>query len=184
MLFRELRARGYTGAASTLRQYLAAWRPGPPRPGRRRRAADREQSAEAPPLRRTFSARQTRWILLRPVEDLDDGEGAYRAALYKESATIATAQALVQDFTRMVRERARGDLDRWLAAAAESGIAELVSFVNGVRRDFEAVAAAFTSPHSQGQVEGQANRVKMLKRQTYGRANFDLLRRRVLYHAA
>jgi len=84
----------------------------------------------------------------------------------------------------MVRERARDDLDRWLAAAAASGVAELVSFARGVRRDFEAVAAAFTSPHSQGQVEGQITRVKLLKRQTYGRANFDLLRRRVLYHAA
>jgi len=80
--------------------------------------------------------------------------------------------------------RARDDLDRWLAAAAGSGIAELVSFVHGVRRDCEAVAAAFTTPHSQGQVEGQVNRVKLLKRQTDGRANFDRLRRRVLYHAA
>jgi transposase len=83
-----------------------------------------------------------------------------------------------------VRTRAQADLDPWLAAAARSQIAELVSFARGIRQDEEAVAAALRSPYSQGQTEGQVNRLKMLKRQTYGRANFDLLRRRVLYHAA
>jgi len=180
-LLAELRARGYTGAASTLRQYVATWRPAPRRPGRRPAAAS---SVSAPPRRRAFSPRQTRRILLRPVKDLDSQERDYRAALCQDSATIATAQALVADFTRMVRERARDDLERWLEAAGRSAIPELVSFVNGVRRDYEAVAAALTSPHSQGQTEGQVNRLKLLKRQSYGRVNFDLLRRQLLYRAA
>ena len=76
------------------------------------------------------------------------------------------------------------ELDAWLAEARRSHIPELVSFVRGVRRDYAAVAAALTSPHSQGQVEGHVNRIKMLKRQMYGRASFDLLRRRVLYNSA
>jgi transposase len=95
---------------------------------------------------------------------------------------MATAHALVQDFMRMVR--ARADLDRWRAAAAARGVADWVSCVKGVRRDVEAVAAAFTAPHSHGQVDGQGLRVKLLKRQTNGRATCNLLRRRVLYHAA
>jgi transposase len=181
-LLAEIRSQGYTGAASTVRQYVRAWRTGPRHPGRRRRAED---AAGAPPPRpRRFSPRQTRWILLRPVEALDADERAYRHALCKESAMIAQAQTLVEDFGRIVRGRARADLDPWLHLAAGSQLPELVSFANGIRRDYEAVAAALTSPHSQGQTEGQVNRLKMLKRQTYGRANFDLLRRRVLYHAA
>jgi transposase len=66
------------------------------------------------------------------------------------------------------------ELEVWLADTARSRIPELVSFVRGVQRDYAAVAAALTSPHSQGQVEGQVNRIKMLKRQMYGRAGFEL----------
>lgn len=69
-------------------------------------------------------------------------------------------------------------------AASRRRITELVSFAQGPRRDLDAVTAALRSPYSQGQTEGQVNRLKMLKRQTYGRAHLDLLRRRVLYHAA
>jgi transposase len=122
--------------------------------------------------------------LLRPIEELDADEHTCRHALCEESATIAQAQTLVADFGRIVRARARADLDPWLHLAAGSQLPELVSFANGMRRDYAAVAAALTSPHSQGQTEGQVNRLKMLKRQTYGRANLDLLRRRILYHAA
>jgi transposase len=97
---------------------------------------------------------------------------------------MATAQALAEDSGRIVRERADSALDSWLRTAARSRISELVSFARGIQRDEAAVVAALCSPHSQGQTEGHVNRLKMLKRQTYGRANFDLLRRRVLYHNA
>lgn len=181
-LYAEIRIRGYSGAASTVRQYLRAWRRGPRRPGRRRRAED---GAGAPPRsRRRFSPRQTRWVLLRPLEELDQEERAYREALCQENAAIASAQALVTEFGRIVRAQADSDLTMWLEVAAYTRIPELVSFVSGIRRDADAVRAALRSPHSQGQTEGQVNRLKLLKRQTYGRANFDLLRRRVLYRAA
>jgi len=181
-LFAEIQQQGFRGAASTVRQYVRGWRTGPGCPGRRRRAED---APGAPPRRQLrFSPRQTRWILLRPVDELDADERAYREALSQESAAMATAQALAEDFGRIVRERADTALDTWLRAAARSRISELVSFARGIQRDEAAVVAALCSPHSQGQTEGHVNRLKMLKRQTYGRANFDLLRRRVLYHAA
>ena len=97
---------------------------------------------------------------------------------------IATAQRLVVDFGRIVRTRERADLDGWLPDAAHCRIPELLSFVRGMRRDDDAVAAALVSPHNQEQVEGQVNRIKLLKRQSFGRAGFDLLRRRVLYNSA
>ena len=64
--------------------------------------------------------------------------------------------------------------------ASSSGVAELRTFATGIKRDLAAVQAALTSSWSQGQVEGQVNRLKRLKRQSYGRAGFDLLRHRVL----
>jgi transposase len=184
VLLQEIQEQGYTGAASTLRQYVRAWRTGPRRPGRRRQGQDADSAPPGHDVRHRCSPRQTHWLLLRPVEDLSEGERAYRAALCQESALIATAQRLVSAFGRIIRTRALTELDTWLTETRRSRIPELVSFVRGVRRDAAAVAAALTSPHSQGQVEGQVNRIKMLKRQMYGRAGFDLLRRRVLYDSA
>lgn len=181
VLLAEIQEQRFIGAASTVRQYVRGWRTGPRHPGRRRHGEDAHGT---PPRQRHYSPRQTRWILLRPADELDADERAYREALCQESATIATAQVLAQDFGRIVRARADTELEAWLSAAAKSRITELVSFVRGLRRDLDAVRAALRSPYSQGQTEGHVNRLKMLKRQTYGRANFDLLRRRVLYYAA
>jgi transposase len=75
-------------------------------------------------------------------------------------------------------------LEPWLQQATESGIPELAAFAEGVRRDLVAVQAAMTLPWSQGQTEGQVNRLNRLKRQMSGRAKLDLLRQRVRYRAA
>nr|WP_040685653.1 ISL3 family transposase [Nocardiopsis baichengensis] len=71
-------------------------------------------------------------------------------------------------------------LDEWMQRAAQSSIAELGSFVTGLRRDRDAAIAGLSLPYSSGVVEGHVNRLKMLKRQMYGRAKPDLLRKRVL----
>jgi transposase len=179
MLWEEIRAQGYVGALSTVRQYVRAWRTGPRHTGRRRQGEDADGPPPPPPRR--FSPRQTRWILLRPLEDLTELERAYRQALCQASPPIALAQALANDFGRIIRCHAAANLNDWLLAARRSRIPELVSFAGGILRDFSAVAAALTLAHSQGQVEGQVNRLKLLKRQSYGRANLDLLRCRLLY---
>lgn len=80
------------------------------------------------------------------------------------------------------RERERERLSPWLGAAARSGVTELRRFASGLWRDYRAVAAAMTLPWSNVQVEGQVNRLKLIKRSMYGRASFDLLRLRVLHH--
>jgi transposase len=80
----------------------------------------------------------------------------------------------------MIREKRMGELDGWLDACDRCGVGPLVSFGIGLRRDYAAVRAALEEPWSGGQAEGQINRLKTLKRQMYGRAGFDLLRRRVL----
>ena len=83
----------------------------------------------------------------------------------------------------MVRNRNGELLAAWLEAVASGGLAELQSFVTGVYQDKDVVLAGLTLPWSQGQTEGQITRLKLIKRQGYGRARFDLLRKRVL-HAA
>ena len=80
----------------------------------------------------------------------------------------------------MLAERREGDLDTWLSQAEHSGLPEFKKMANGIRRDYAAVRAAFSSEWSNGQVEAQVNCLKLQKRIVFGRANFDLLRLRVL----
>jgi len=103
--------------------------------------------------------------------------------LRRSEEELETAYQLAQDFRVMVTKQQNDALPRWLQEAKGSGTAELQSLAAGIVRDFDAVRAALTLPYSNGQTEGQVNKLKSLKRQMYGRANFDLLRRRVL-HAA
>ncbi len=81
----------------------------------------------------------------------------------------------------MVREQKHENLDAWLNEARAGGITTLQTFAEGLKHDGEAVRAALETLYSNGQTEGQVNRLKTLKRQLYGRANFDLLRQRVLF---
>ncbi len=82
---------------------------------------------------------------------------------------------------RLLRERQAEALDSWLKRAKESQVTELISFVNGISRDYAAVRAACSLPWSNGMVEGHVNRLKFLKRQMFGRAHLDLLRVKVLH---
>lgn len=115
-------------------------------------------------------------------EDLEPEEAALRHALLNECPTLRTAVALVDEFARIVRYRRANELDTWIAlASGDDAPADLRSFARGLTSDLAAVRAALTQPWSNGQVEGQVNRLKLVKRQMYGRANFDLLRARFLH---
>lgn len=92
-----------------------------------------------------------------------------------------TVYLLSQEFVALLKERRVAALDGWLKRAKESRVAELGSFVNGIRRDYAAVCAACSLPWSNGTTEGHVNRLKFLKRQMFGRAHLDLLRVKVLH---
>lgn len=94
---------------------------------------------------------------------------------------FATAHRLTQDFAALLREREGGRLDAWVAAACASEVTELRRFAQGLSLDDSAIRAGLTLEWSNGQTEGQVNRLKTLKRQMYGRAGFVLLRRRLLH---
>jgi len=123
------------------------------------------------------------WLLVRPEAELTTAERGARQALTDASPAIATAAKLVQTFGQLVRERGAAALDAWLAAATSSGVGELKRLAASLRRDYAAVHAALTLVWSNGQLEGQINRLKGIKKAMYGRGKFDLLRRRVLYAA-
>ena len=108
------------------------------------------------------------------------GECVAVAQLSASHPEVATAIAFTERFTAIVRERRGEELGTWLADAATSGLRELRQFALKMRKDEDAVTAGCTLSWSNGQTEGQINRLKLLKRQMYGRAKFDLLRQRIL----
>ena len=144
--------------------------------------ARRAGSSKPAPRLTLPSACEVAWMLLRP-DELTDEEKPVVELLRRLSPEAARAQELAVGFVGLVKERRADDLRGWLIEAGRSGVAEFRSFANGITSDFEAVRAALEHEWSQGQVEGQVHRLKLVKRQMYGRGKLDLLRARVLYAA-
>ena len=121
--------------------------------------------------------------MLHHPEDLDDeqrlGLKQVRATCPHLDATAGHVSAFAQILTGRHGER----LDAWMAAVEADDLPHLHRFVRGLRLDYDAVLNGLTLSHNSGAVEGNVNRIKMIKRQMYGRAKFDLLRKRIL-HAA
>jgi transposase len=177
VLYRELREQGFTGAPETVRYYLRRWRPEGARPGKPARGAP---WTLAPPAVATYSPRKATWLVVKPPEKLEHQERAYLEHLCRVCPQVETICTLAQEFGRLVRERDRAGLSAWLDAADGSGIAEMAGVAAGIKQDRAPVDAALAHAWSAGQTEGQINRLKLIKRQGYGRAGIDLLRKRVL----
>jgi transposase len=123
------------------------------------------------------------WLVFRPAERLTEQDHRQLAQLSTQVPALAEAVALAQDFASLVRQRQPTQLDPWLTRAATSSLTPVRRFARGLRADYAAVQAAVTLPWSQGPIEGHINRLKMLKRQMFGRARLDLLARRLLLAA-
>ena len=98
----------------------------------------------------------------------------------RQDQELELVHDLAQRFQRMVRVRQPEELSGWVQASRASQVSELGNFAEYVERDVKAVRAGLSEPWSNGQTEGQITKLKLLKRQMYGRASFELLRRRVL----
>lgn len=166
-LWRELQARGYT---SNYRQ-VARWAA-----QQRMDAAAASGRAAPPPL---AAPRQLVWLLLRTPTSLNAVDATTLTRL-QQHPTVQQAYGLAQDFQTMVRQRIPTALDGWVARCVQSEIAELQTFAKGLQQEYASIQAALSEPWSSGQVEGQVTRLKLVKRQMYGRAKCDLLRKRVL----
>jgi transposase len=173
-LHQELKEQGFKGCATMVRSAVAGWRA-------------RGVTTRSMPTRRGGSSphgpspRQAMWLVTRDEEEVQDDERPLRAKILELCPAARAASDLGRQFIAMVRGRRLEELQPWLLKAKASGLAELASFAKGIEQDRAAVAAALSSVWSNGQVEGQVHRLKLIKRQMYGRGNFDLLRARVLY---
>lgn len=168
VLCRELKAQGYRGSERAVYRYLTFLQ-------------TQSSSQESPrTMIPVLSRKRATWLLVNPCCELDEDEQRDLGVLRQGSPTAEVVYHLVQDFGHMVRLRQGEKLDEWLEKVDTSAIAELQPFAAGIQRDKDAVQAGLTLPYSNGLLEGHVNRLKLIKRSMYGRANFDLLRLRVL----
>ncbi len=172
-LFRELEALGYDGSRSLLYRVIVPWRgPRPPPDALTGRQPHRRQRR-----RRRVNVR---WLCLRPPSQLDDEERAVLESVLADDDRIAAGYELLQRFRRLVVRHSIRDLEAWLNDASASGLGPFMSLARGIQADRAAVDAGLTLHWSTGVVEGHVTRVKLFKRQGYGRASTTLLRRRVV----
>jgi transposase len=118
-------------------------------------------------------------LILRLPETLRSQEQQLVQRLVQQ-ADLASAIGLAEDFAQLIRQKQSAQFDLWLERAEQSQIAPFERFARSLKADYDAVKAGVTLEISNGQVEGQINRLKMLKRQMYGRAGLELLERRFL----
>lgn len=195
-LWRELKEQGYPGSHSMVTRWACQQRrkQGKPMVPRKPREASSAAAEDAVPLskattalriaRSAPAARQLVWYVLRDPQTMTEPEQEVLPKLKVACLELAQAYELVQEFIKMVKNRTPDALDPWLALVAASKLRDLENFAAGIERDKAAVVAALRMEWSNGQVEGQVNRLKMLKRQMYGRAKFDLLRKRILHRTS
>jgi transposase len=164
-----LEEQGYTGSESTIYRYLEVLQ-----------QAEVKTSRDLHRIQQ-YSASTTVWLFVRPPKNLDEIELEDLTTILQVSPTLKEAYDLVQDFLRMVHQREGKRLDTWLAQVAESGLPELQSFAAGVEKDKEAVRNGLSWPINNGMVEGHVTKLKLIKRQGYGKVGFPLLRKRVLH---
>jgi transposase len=148
------------------------------------------QRRRAPPLpavvegsRRPRTPRRATWLVLRPSARSTAQHRYQLAQLTRQAPELPEAVALAQDVASLVRPRQPAQLEPWLARAATCSLPPFRRFARGLRADYAAVQAAVALPWSQGSIEGHINRLKLLKRQMFGRAKLDLLARRFLLTA-
>ena len=203
-LWREIRDLGYPGTTTQVRRWLQGRRqqaaPTTPHQYRREGALrDAQESTVRDAVARCVespvsaaaslpSPTQLAWLLVRPPDQLPDSDARTLQHLMQDGEAVSVVQ-LVQQFAALLRDRTAAlqvthtAFDAWLDEALTCGIRAVETFARGLAKDGMAVRAALTMPWSNGQTEGQVTKLKLLKRQMYGRASFDLLRRRVLLAA-
>jgi transposase len=172
-LWQELQTLGYKGSARTVYRFLAQLREGsaPPRGSQVASASAVEQ----------WTAQKAVWWFIRDPSDLKKKEQKALEVICQASPTADNVYGLVQDFMQMLRHREGERLDVWLGQVRASHIPELQRFARSLQRDKDAVLAGLTLQESNGVVEGKINKLKLIKRMMFGRAEFPLLRQRVLH---
>jgi transposase len=171
LLYREIKAQGYRGGSATVRRLMRSWK---------HQLPVRYQRLEGLPDFDAPAPRQAVWWLLKP-EELEPNQKEYVSELQRLSPEISSGLKLVKEFQSLLVGKQADRFDQWRLSTEQSGLKELQSFSVGLMKDEAAVRAAMIYDWSSGQVEGNVNRLKMIKRMMFGRVGFALLRARVLH---
>ncbi len=164
----ELQQQGFLGRYGTVSRFVAEVKAASLHP------------TSAPKPKKPWSPSRVAWLLVKSDAELTDDEKNALLHIKAVDSTVQVAHTLGQRFLKMIRQADSEALFPWLQDVSESSIPALKNFAKGIKADLNAVTNALKLPWSQGQTEGQVNRLKLIKRQMYGRANFDLLRKRVI----
>jgi transposase len=173
-LFRDLRQRGYTGGDGVVAAYARRLRQAQGLPPGHRHARQ-PLPAVAEPACQPLTPRRATWLVLRRVAKRTEAEAQQLAHWRAQQAEVAETIDVAQDFAHLVRQRQPEHRDPWLQRAPTSAVDAVRRFATGLYEDYEAVKAGVTLPWNSGPVEGHINRLKMLKRQMFGRARLALL---------
>lgn len=167
-IWREMAAKGFIGSETIVRDAVARWRKGWIQP----------VTATA---RLPSASRVSRWLMpWRIIRGEENYASRFISLMCEKEPQLKIAQQLALEFYRILKTKNKPQLSNWFTRVSESGSTELQRVAAGMETDAAAICEAITSSWSNGVVEGHVNRLKMLKRQMYGRAGFELLRRRVM----
>lgn len=184
-LWREIKQRGYSGSCRMVTLWAAHQRKKPAKstPSQYRTAEYQAKRAELleERLQRAPSATLLSFLLLRETDSLNEDEVRVLNQVKAASSEAAQAYELTQRFMAMIHKASNEQLVDWMRQVKESKLVELQNFALGLGRDHAVVENALSIEYSNGQVEGQVNLLKLKKRAMFGRASFELLRKRVLY---
>lgn len=178
-LYYEIREQGYSHSIDIVTKLISDFRY-TEQQGKRLQAPRAPKAKKGSIAGRSPTARNIAALFMRREEKLDTGQKEYLDRLCASDAALADAYRLTQNFGKMVRSLDGEKLDEWLVEAEASQAEVMRKFAAGLQKDLSAVRAGLTASWSTGPVEGFIHKVKLLKRQGYGRANSDLLRARAL----
>src|SRR5579862_1117091 len=180
-LWREVQAQGFPGSRALVASWVRYYPTTPSSSTPHRYLTDTANQSPKPPLRPSVlpAPRQLVWCLLRPTDDLTPKEQA-TFSRFRRHPHVDCAYRLSRRFQLMFREHCADGFSPWLQACFDSSIPELQTFAASLQRDAPAIRCALSTAWNNGLTEGHVNRLKLIKRTMYGRANFDLLRLRVL----
>jgi transposase len=165
-LYHEIRGKGYAGKRAMVARFVSGWR-----------TTSKATSPKAP---ERVAPRHAAILVTRPADKLSDEQRQLLDRSVAQCPEVVVLRKLSLDFRDALAADESTQLRQWLETAKRCEFGPVVRFAYGLQKDISAVAAALDTPWSNGQVEGQVNRLKALKRQMYGRADFPLLRARVL----
>lgn len=181
IIFEEIKQQGYSGSYATVTRYTARLRECQGLK-KRQRYSTKPLPKIIKPSKKPLTPYSATWLILgsSDSEISESKREELITSLKVKNPSLRQGIELAENFISLIRQRKEEELDSWLNQAYNSILSPFSRFAKSLLEDYSAVKAAVTMPWSNGPVEGQINRLKMLKRQMYGRAKIDLLTRRFL----